>query len=215
MPASGPAFAADCDASPGEGVDWSDCRKRNLILDGIDLGKANLRDTDFTSTDLRKSQLGGANLSKAALIRAMFDSSQAAGANFEKALGYRTSFVGTDLTNAIFVKSEMQRADFTDAVLRGADFSKSELGRVQFTGADLNDTLFSFSNLARADFRGAMFDTPIDFTNAYLYQTRLEGVDLSKATGLVQWQIDLACGNAETVLPSGLEKPADWSCEED
>ena len=44
-----------------------------------------------------------------------------------------------------------------------------------------------------------------------------EGVDLTTATGLVQWQIDMACGNDETVLPTGLKKPASspprsWRC---
>lgn len=213
--ANRPAMAGSCTSGASAGVDWSDCRKRNLILDGTDLSGANLRDTDFTSTDLRRSKLEAANLSKSALIRAMFDSSTAPGANFEKALGYRTSFVGTDLSNAIFVKSEMQRANFTDANLHGANFSKSELGRADFSGADINNTVFSFSNLARADFSGAVFDTPIDFADAYLYETNLQGVDLSQATGLKQWQIDLACGDDGTVLPEGLQKPLDWDCEVD
>ena len=90
-----------------------------------------------------------------------------------------------------------------------------KLGRVNFSGADINNTAFSYSNLARADFRGAKFDTPIDFTNSYLYLTRFEGVDLSKATGIEQWQMDLTCGDADTVLPEGLEQPATWPCEEE
>ena len=109
----------------------------------------------------------------------------------------------------------MQRANFKDASLRGADFSKSELGRANFNGADINDTVFSFSNLARADFSGAVFDTPIDFTDAYLYETNFQGVDLSMATGLKQWQIDLACGDDGTKLPAGLQVPQDWACEDD
>lgn len=211
-----PALAeGDCDASPADGVNWSECRKRNLLLNGSELSGANLAGADFSSSDLRKSQLKSAVFEKAALARAMLDGSNAAGANFEKALGYRTSFVEADLAGARFAKSEMQRADFKDAILTGADFEKSELGRVMFTGAEINGTKFSFSNLARADFRGAVFDTPIDFTSAYFYRTRLEGMDLSKATGIVQWQIDLACGDPQTKLPAGIVAPTTWPCADE
>lgn len=210
-----PALAANCKAGPASGVDWTDCQKRNLILTGSDLSNSQLGDVDFSSTDLRDTNLSGANFNKAALARAMLNSSKAAGANFEKALGYRTSFVETDLTGANFTKSEMQRADFSNAILAGADFTKTELGRVVFAGADINNTAFSYANLARADFRGSKFDTPIDFADAYFYRTRFEGVDLSKATGIEQWQIDLACGDENTVLPEGLERPGGWPCEEE
>lgn len=211
VPAS--VSAADCGASAGSGVDWRECRKRNLMLDGIDLSGSKLASTDFTSTDLRSTKLIESDLSKSALARAMLDKSQAQGANFEKALGYRTSFVDADLSGANFVKSEMQRADFTGAILTDASFEKSELGRVDFSDADINGTSFRFANLARADFRSAKFETPIDFTGAFLYQTRFEGVDLSKALGLSQWQVDMTCGDATTKLPADVTIPSDWPCE--
>jgi uncharacterized protein YjbI with pentapeptide repeats len=207
------ASAGNCGASAGAGVDWQECRKRNLMLDGIDLSDSKLASTDFTSTDLRSTVLVGSDLSKSALARAMLDNSQAQGANFEKALGYRTSFVEADLSGANFVKSEMQRADFTGAILTDASFEKSELGRVNFSNADINGTSFRFANLARADFRSAKFETSIDFTGAFLYQTRFEGVDLSKAQGLSQWQVDMTCGDASTKLPDSVTVPADWPCE--
>ena len=48
--------------------------------------------------------------------------------------------------------------------------------------------------------------------NAYLYRTNLEGVDLSRATGLTEVQLRGSCGNTETRLPSGLAPPPDWPC---
>ncbi|MCB1465248.1 MAG: pentapeptide repeat-containing protein [Nitratireductor sp.] len=209
------ANAADCNADPKPGIDWGGCRKRNLIIGGSDLSGANLSETDFTSTDLRKSGLDGADLSKANLLRSMLDSSKAAGANFEKAIGFRTSFAGTDLTAARFGKSEMQRADFTGAALANVDFEKSELGRAIFTDADINGTNFTYSNVARADFRLARFETPIDFTGAYFFLTRIEGLDLSQAVGLAQWQVDMACGDTTTKLPAGMATPTTWPCEEE
>lgn len=206
------ARAADCDASERPGINWSGCRKRNLILAGSDLSGANLSEADFTSTDLRRTGLDGADLSKANLLRSMLDASKAAGANFEKAVGFRTSFASTDLTSARFSKSEMQRADFTGATLTNVDFEKSELGRANFADADINGTNFRYANIARADFRFARFETPIDFSGAYLYRTRMDGVDLSKAIGLAQWQVDMACGDTTTKLPDGLVQPAGWPC---
>jgi uncharacterized protein YjbI with pentapeptide repeats len=209
------AASANCSDSAGPNVNWSDCRKRNLMLDGNDLSGAVMSGADLTSTDLRKSKLEGANLEKAVLGRAMLDGSSAKGANFEKAQGIRSSFVGTDLSGANFTKSEMQRADFTDANLAGAHFEKSELARAVFAGADLNGAVFSFANLARADLRGAKFQSPIDFTFSYMYRTRIDGVDLSSATGLAQWQVDLACGDQQTKLPAGLNPGPEWPCADE
>ena len=210
-----PAVAADCSASPRAGIDWTNCRKRNLILDRSDLSGAVLDSADFTSTDLRGSTLNQTNFVKAGLGRAMLDNSSAQAANFEKAEGFRTSFVNTDLRASNFTKSEMQRADFKDAVLVASDFTKSELGRANFSGAKLSDVDFSFANLARADFRGSTAELPMEFTKSYFYRTRIEGVDLSRAVGLEQWQIDLACGDASTRLPDGLQPGADWPCVEE
>jgi uncharacterized protein YjbI with pentapeptide repeats len=209
------AALADCTSSAAPGVNWTDCRKRNLMLDGNDLTGSNMTGADLTSTDLRGATLVGSQFMKAGLGRAMLDNSKAEGANFEKAQGFRTSFVKADLKGANFAKSEMQRADFTGAVLTGADFTKSELGRATFTEAELTGTKFGFANLARADFRGAKFEGALDFAQAYLYRTRLEGLDLSKATGLEQWQVDLACGDDKTVLPAGINSHADWPCAEE
>ncbi|MCB1455830.1 MAG: pentapeptide repeat-containing protein [Nitratireductor sp.] len=209
------AQAGECDNSPQAGIDWSGCRKRNLILEGSDLSGANLGDADFTSTDLRNALFEKTDFSKATLVRSMLDQSRAAGANFEKAVGFRTSFAGTNLAGSNFVKSEMQRADFTGADLSNVDFQKSELGRASFSKANIEGTGFRYANLARADFRDAVFQSSIDFTGAYLYRTRLENVDMSKAIGLNQWQLDMSCGNGETRLPEGLIPPDSWPCEEE
>jgi uncharacterized protein YjbI with pentapeptide repeats len=210
-----PAHAADCNKSAEAGIDWHDCRKRNLILEGSDLSSAKLSDADFSSTDLRGTNLTSADFTKAALARAMLDNSTAENAIFEKALGYRTSFVKANLAGANFAKSEMHRADFENAILINADFDKSELGRVDFSGAQIDNTHFRFSNLARADFRTAIFSTPIDFSGSFLYLTRFEGVDLSQATGLLQWQVDMLCGDDDTLLPEGLAPNEAWPCGEE
>ena len=108
----------------------------------------------------------------------------------------------------------MQRADFSNAILINTNFSKAELGRVNFSGAKITGIVFTHANLARTDLRNTDFTGAIDFTNARLFLTRIEGVDLSNATGLAQWQIDMSCGDMTTKLPQKLLPSSSWPCEE-
>lgn len=211
---SAPALAG-CSDGPRAGVDWADCRKRNLILRGTTLTDANLFGTDLTSTDLRNTMLDSANMIKANLLNAHLDGSSLKGANLERAVGFRTRFHNTDLTDVNFEKSELQRADFSGSTVHNVNFDKAELGRATFSGANLSDVNFNFAILARTDFRGAVLSGPINFTSAYMYLTRIEGQDLSGTSGLIQSQIDLTCGNSQTVLPEGLTHPGHWPCSDD
>lgn len=209
-----PALAG-CEDDAAPGVDWHECRKRNLIMSGSNFEGANLSNTDFSSSDLRDSNLNNADLTKSNLLRAYFAGSTAINANFQNALGFRTNFAGASLQGAIFLKSELHRSDFTDADLTNADLSKAELGRVSFAGATLTGANLEHSNLARADFRSVVFEGALPLSNAFLFQTHIEGLDLSGATGLSQWQIDMSCGDADTKIPEGLTRPDTWPCADD
>jgi uncharacterized protein YjbI with pentapeptide repeats len=56
--------------------------------------------------------------------------------------------------------------------------------------------------------------TGTDMTNAFTYATRFDGTDLSNVKGLTQAQVDVACGDAKTRLPSALKRPSGWPCVE-
>lgn len=211
----GSALAANCGDMASAGVDWQDCQKRFLILRDSDMSGANLAGADFTSTDLRATNLEKANLEKATLVRSSLVGANAKGANFAKVEGYRTDFGELDAQGAVFANAELQRADFTGANLADTDFEKAELGRALFDNAVITGSRFSLANLARADLRHAQFTGPIDFTEAFLFLTRIGGVDLTAATGLEQWQVDMACGDSATRLPAGLTMPAAWPCQLD
>jgi len=212
----GPASAKpDCSADAAPGVDWTDCDKKIIVLSGSDFGAATLVGTDFTSTDLRDSNFMTANLEKAALVRASLAGSHAEGAKFDRIEAYRTNFSGINAKGATFSSAEMQRSNFANAVLVGVNFTKADLARADFTGADISGAKFAFANLARADLTGAQFSAPLDFATAFLFLTRIEGLDLSAATGLAQWQIDVSCGDANTKLPAGLKPSSAWPCEFD
>ena len=213
--ALGARAAGDCGSEAAPGIDWQECQKRLLMLGGSDFKDAKLFSTDFTATDLRAANLAGANLEKAKLVRASLAGAKAQGARFARVEAYRTDFSNLEAEDATFESAELQRSNFKNAKLSKANFTKSDLGRSQFDGADLGGSRFALANVSRTDFRGAKFTSPADFDRAFFFIARIEGVDLSAATGLVQWQVDMACGDDKTVLPAGLTKPAQWPCKFD
>lgn len=206
---------AGCKDSAQPGVSWVDCRKRNLIMSESNLQKSDLSGADLSSTDLRKSNFAGANLHKTNLMRATMAGSMARSANFEHVQSYRTNFENTDFTKASFGKAELQRANFSGANLSGANFSKADLGRANFDNAILKNNNFERANLSRVDFSKAKLSGKFQIENAYLLQTNIENVDFSGAIGLEQWQVNMACGNDDTILPAGLTQPDDWPCTPD
>jgi uncharacterized protein YjbI with pentapeptide repeats len=207
-----PARAGDCRSKPAPGVDWQDCNKSNIIIRGENLTGANLTGTDLTMTDMRSTTLSGAKLQKATLVRSSLAGADAAGTDFSRVEAFRTNFTGLIAPGSTFISAELQRADFISAELTNADFGKAELGRADFEGAVISGAKFTFANLSRAHFTGTTLGAPVDFTGAFMFLTRIEGVDLSDATGLAQSQIDLTCGDADTTLPSGLAAPPSWPC---
>ena len=202
----------DCRADPAPGIDWTECDKKLIILKGADLNAAALTDVNFTSTDLRDANLLAANFEKATLVRASLAGSNAKGANFSRIEAYRTDFSGIQAQDAVFASAEMQRSTFSGASLVNADFTKAELGRTEFLDADITGSKFPLANLARADLSKARFSGPIDFAGSFFFLTRIEGLDLTAATGLAQWQIDMSCGDGDTRLPAGLDPSSSWPC---
>ncbi len=210
LAAPSPALAG-CRDAPGPDVDWSDCRKRSVVLSGNDMSRANFSSIDLIGSDLRNTMLKDVNLEKATLNRTDFSGSKMAGANLSKAEGGRARFKDTDLSGANLTKAELNRASFEAANLAESDLSKSELGRADFADANLTNSDISFANLARANFSGANLNG-VKLKSSYLYLTRIEGSDLSTVSGLEQGQIDLACGDGNTKLPNGLQQPDNWPC---
>lgn len=229
-PIVSPALA-ECSDEPGPGVDWSECEKGRLMFGSADLSNGAFVQTFFTGTDLAKANLAGSDLSLAELSNARLAGADLAGAVLEKAVGARVDFsganmAGANLTAAEFSRSNFQRAnlvgadltnselsrsDFTEADLTGAIMAKAELPRIVLAGAVVSGVTFTFSNLARADLRGVNFEDA-DFTGTYMFLTVIEGADLSRTKGLKADQLEMACGSAETQLPSGLTAPEGWPC---
>ena len=228
-----PALAG-CGDSPAAKIDWTGCQKRNLMLGGNAFDDATLARTVLTSSDLRKSSFKGAKLAGADLTFARLDEADLSGADLTKTIGWQTNltkanlskaklagaqmsranFTGAKLDEASLSKAELNRSDFTGADLTGVDATKAELARVNFTKAKLDGVDFGYANLARARLEGLDL-AGVKFGGAYMLLTQIGRSDLSKAQGLKQEQIDLACGTRETKLPPGLTAPKSWPCPSD
>lgn len=203
--------AATCTESPHAGVDWSKCEKRRIILQGRDLSKGTFLRTDFSRSDLANVKLVGADLTEAHLEHARLAGADLSGAILNKTSGNRADFAKAVLRGADLTKAELLRTDFAGADLSNAVMQKAELGRAFLADAVLDGADLRRAEIARAVFKGASL-VGSDFTGAYTYLTHFEATDLSQTKGLVQQQLDIACGDAETKLPAGLEPPASWPC---
>jgi uncharacterized protein YjbI with pentapeptide repeats len=163
----------------------SDLRSMNLL--GIDLFSANLEGARMSNSiisgaTLRDAKLRGADLSQIVAIGSDLSRADLFGVQ----LNY-SQLMGADLTFAL-----LSQADLSFANLQGADLSFANLQR-----ADLSFTNLQGSNLRRANLEGA------SLLNANLKNANLNGADLS-STVLTQAQLNDACGDQTTKLPSSL-----------
>lgn len=211
----GPTGAhAGCDDPPAAGVQWQDCEKHRLILRKADLTGAKLAGADFNGSDLESAKLAGADLSRASLDRVRLSQADLSRARLVQVKAYRTNFskarmAGADLTKGELARANLSGADLSGAQLGKAEFQRASLDGANLTGADLRGADFTRATLAQAKLAGAQL------AETRLYLTRIEGVDLSATTGLVQARLDEACGDARTLLPKGLKPAQRWPCGKD
>jgi uncharacterized protein YjbI with pentapeptide repeats len=157
----------------------------NQWLVGRDLTQANLRITNLKGAYLTRAHLERADLNEAHLERADLD-----GAHLE-----RTDLKGAHLEGANLTRAHLEGADLVLAHLEGASLIRAHLEGARLVGAVL---------------AGAhLYEAHLD--DAGLLWARLGGADLRETHGLTQDQIESAYGDAATMLPPSLTRPADWS----
>lgn len=205
--------SASCSDKPAPEVKWSNCDKSRKVMSSADLSNGQLDWANLSATDLGEATLSGAYMFRANLSRTRLRDADLQGADLTKVQGLRAVFDGTMAAKANFTKAELNRASFVGATLSDTDFSKAELSRVNLANAKLDNAVFRFANLSRARFEGASL-AGANLSGAYTYLMHIKGVDLSTVVGLTQPQLDIACGDSATILPEGLELPADWPCDD-
>ncbi|MGZ5960895.1 MAG: pentapeptide repeat-containing protein [Rhizomicrobium sp.] len=103
----------------------------------------------------------------------------------------------------------LQSADLTNTCVKAKNLTGAN-----FDGAKAVLMCMSYANFSRATFRGtdlsganlahAILDDA-DLTGAVMAITSLKGTDLTRVKGLDQKQLDQACGDADTKVPSGMK----------
>jgi len=101
-------------------------------------------------------------------------------------------------------KTDLRGADLIRANLDGADLSNTDLSGVLLTKGELRNTNFNAARLIRANLTGAHLH------GASLSGADFAGADLTGATGLLPEQLEVAKGNTETKLPTGIPRPKFW-----
>lgn len=114
------------------------------------------------------------------------------------------------------------RGDVARLLRRASELVRAEVRREQteHVGADLVGQRWPGADLVGADLRGALLigadlrgaDLRLaDLIGADLRGALLAGADLSTSLFLTQFQVNAAHGDAATLLPGALDRPAHWS----
>lgn len=119
---------------------------------------------------------------------------------FQADLSYR-DLPKLDVANSRLRQANLALATMNGASFRNADLSIANLFGARFTGADFTRADLSRANLVGTYLGGARLE------GADLSGAILAGADLTTARGLSQAQLDTACGDAHTKLPSGFSVP--------
>ncbi len=104
---------------------------------------------------------------------------------------------------------DLHRTNLRGANLRGAHLEGAGLWSTNLMSANLREAHLEGANLAGSSFLIANLYRN-HLAGANLSGTYIRGMDLSKALGLTQEQIDQANGDQGTHLPQGLNRPAWW-----
>ena len=178
----------------------SDLRKSDLsraLGDEATFTRARLANTRFGASMMRRTKFYGAQLDQTTFTSDFLRSRLAGPNNGQAMLGFGSS----DFSEADFTYAEIDRCDFRStffarsrflvARIKATDFAGSDLSNAHFTGAsisscDFTDTKlygssFDRANLTSVVFDGARLADPSCLLVAVFSNTRLSGVDFSKA----------------------------------
>ena len=187
-----------------------------------------LSNKDMTRMQLQNSDLSGSIFNRSNLSGGNFDNSNLSATHFKRAylVGVSGSSVNLEqsiMPDATLIEAKLSKSNLRATDLRRADMSRSEFHESIFNDSNLvsvsaEDADFSNShfvnaradhiNLEGANLTGTIFkDTKFGnalFERAVLNDADISGADLRDVTGLTQAQLDTACGNYKTRLPTGL-----------
>lgn len=133
----------------------------------------------------------------------------------------RCDLSGADMRNGFFQLANMIEANLSGGQFDGANMAGAQLNNGNLSNGSFTYVNFSGARLDGADLRGANLSKAwlnwawlvgakldgADFTGTHLIGAQLQGADLSKVKGLTTLQVRNACGDSNTKLPRGVERP--------
>lgn len=119
---------------------------------------------------------------------------------------FQADLTFTKIRNVSFSGARLRQSDMSLATMDGVNFSGANLSIANLYGARFTGASFKNANLDDATLVGGSFDGA-DFTGATMNKANLSGAEMAKSRGLTQDQLNSACGDAFTELPSGLNVP--------
>ncbi len=188
------------------GADLTDARLRDADMRGVYLSAAHGEKVRFVGADLSNANLDQASFERSVFVRSRLDQATANGSNFDGG----SDFSESSLQNAQFPLSSLVGADLRGANLRDSSFWKANLSNSRLQGSNWESANLSGANLVGSIVSEEDSALSADFSDATLEATLLYGVDLSQVTGLDQGQVDRTCGDSETVIAKGLNRPSHW-----
>lgn len=181
---------AEIERSRGGLVDLRYASLQSLRLDGVNLSKV-----DLTESDLGHVRLTGGNLEGSVLDQV----------DFRAAWLDHVIFRNASASYAYFRRAFAEGADFESADLSDALMGDANLSNANFRNADLTGVWLENANLAKADFAHA------DLDHADLRGAWIAGSRFAKARNITIEQLAEACGDSTTALPEDVEEaPASW-----
>lgn len=116
---------------------------------------------------------------------------------------FQADMAYANIRNVSFSGARLRQSNMTLATMDGVNFDVANLSIANLYGARFTGASFKGADLTDAVLVGGSFDNA-DFTDANLTNANLSGAEMAKSRGLTQVQLDRACGDASTELPSGL-----------
>lgn len=106
-----------------------------------------------------------------------------------------------------FSRARIRQADLSVAIADRTSFARANASLTNFFGARLTGADFTEANVSEATFVGAYLGGA-RFANAVLTGADFSGAEMGSARGLTQEQLNTACGDATTILPTGMTIPS-------
>jgi uncharacterized protein YjbI with pentapeptide repeats len=102
-----------------------------------------------------------------------------------------------------FAGARLRQSNMTLATLDRVNFDRANMSIANLYGGRFTGASFKNTDLSRAILVGGSYDGA-DFSGANLTDANISGAEMAKSRGLTQSQLNDACGDSYTRLPTGL-----------